>query len=438
MNLTRQIEEKTVTEEESYVDMNQVVTIILGGGEGKRMFPLTQTRCKPAVSFGGRYRLIDIPVSNAINSHCHKIFIVTQFLSSYLHRHIFQTYRPDMLSSGFIDVLAAEQKPMSTSWYQGTADAVRRNIEYLIDTPGEYFLILSGDQLYHMDFRKMVGFARKNDAELVIASKTVDQSQVGRLGILQIDDDQFVTDFVEKPSTEKELEGFTLSPRFNDFETDTYLGSMGIYLFKRKALIDLLLNDSREDFGKHLIPTQMKAGGVAAYIHEGYWEDIGTIGAYHEANLDLTRDLPKFNLYDDIFPIYTSRSDLPATKIRETEVNHSILCEGGIISASRIEGSVIGPRSVIKEGSVVKNSYIIGNNFYASPVPFSPKFPEKMEIGENCRIENAIVDKNVLIGKNVKLINKNALQHYDSRDVYIREGVIIVRQGAFLPDGFEL
>jgi len=423
------------------VDMNRVATIVLSGGEGTRLFPLTSTRCKPAISFGGRYRLIDIPLSNSINSGCLKIFIVTQFLSSSLHQHIFKTYHPGSYSTGFIELLPAEQKPKNKNWFQGTADAVRQNIEYFIDTPVDYFLILSGDQLYNMNFQEMMRFAKNSNADLVVATLPVEDKETKRLGILKINEQQQIVDFLEKPETLEAIKDFAIPKNVQDTfsEEDAskrYLGSMGIYLFKREYLFKLLQQDSREDFGKHLIPTAVKQGKTFAYVYDGYWEDIGTIESYYQANMSLTQLNPKLDWYDENNPIFTSHHNLPGPKIYDAKINNSILCEGVVVGAQEVTNSILGMRSIVHEGTIIRNSYVIGNDYYTAPL--NPKTQKPYLIGKNCVIEKAIIDKQVYIGNNVKLINQNNLMHYNSDDIYIRDGVIIVTRGATLPDGFIL
>ncbi|MBS4169013.1 glucose-1-phosphate adenylyltransferase [Parachlamydia sp. AcF125] len=409
----------------------RVASIILGGGEGVRLFPLTLSRCKPAIPVGGRYRLIDFSISNSLNSGYQKIFILTQFLSSSLHQHIFRTYQFDPFSGGFIELLPAEQKPHKKTWYQGTADAVRQSLECFLETPVDYFLILSGDQLYNMDFRPMLQFARHNDADLVVASLPVNAKDASRMGILKVNEACQIIDFCEKPKTEEDLSPFYLPHE----EGKNYLGSMGIYLFKREVLFDLLHADPREDFGKHLIPTKVKEGGAFTYLYHGYWEDIGTIGSFYEANIALTRPYPPFNYYDEGYPIYTSRSYLPGAKILKSQIDQSIICEGSIVEASTVTHSILGPRSVIKKGTTIRNSYVMGNEFYAPPVQIKNR-PSKLSIGKDCVIERAIIDKYVNIGDGVQLINKNRLTTFDGEHVFIRDGVIIVPRGANLPDGF--
>jgi len=415
------------------LDMDNVCCLILGGGQGTRLHPLTLTRSKPAISFGGRYRLIDVPISNAVNSHIHKIFVVTQFLSSSLHRHIFQTYHLSTFSQGFIEVLTAEQKPEKNLWYQGTADAVRQNIEYLLETPAEYFLILSGDQLYHMEFQRMIEWAIEKDADVVVAALPVAEKDATRMGIMKINNNHAIVDFAEKPKDPAVLAEFNTKLD----EKAPYLASMGIYLFKRKALFDLLQSDPRDDFGKHLIPSKVKTGSIFAYPHEGYWEDIGTIDSYHKANIALTSHNAPFNFYNENAPIYSARMNLPSPKILSTEINNAIIADGVISQADEVSDSILGPRTVLKRGAIIRSSYIIGNDFYEAPHPISHLSPE-LFIDENAIIKNAIIDKNVHIGKNVQLINKNHLTHYDSPNAYIRDGIIVIPQGAVIPNNFVL
>lgn len=424
------------------VDMKKVASIILSGGEGTRLYPLTLTRCKPAISFGGKYRLIDVPISNSIHADCHKIFVLTQFLSSSLHHHIFQTYLQNPKGAGLIEILTAEQKPSQKNWFQGTADAVRQNIEYLLEHPVDYFLILSGDQLYNIDFIKMYQFARQTDADLVIASLPINAQNASRMGILKVDSRDFIIDFVEKPQDKMILQNFQCNPQVlekigvDPSSERCYLGSMGIYLFKRKALIDLLNQDPREDFGKHLIPTKLQSGKVAAFLYDGYWEDVGTIETFFQANMTLTEPTPAFHFNNDGRPIHGYRYDLPPAKFSCTQISQSLLCEGAHIEADEITRSILGPRAVIEKGSIILDSYVMGNDYYHSTIQDHSRMPSRPHIGENCIIQKAIIDKNVSIGKGVKLINKQKLTHYNGDNIFIRDGIIIVSRGATIPDEF--
>jgi glucose-1-phosphate adenylyltransferase len=435
---------KAVLPKSDAVDKKLVASIILGGGEGTRLHPLTLTRCKPAINFGGKYRLIDVPISNSIHAECHRIFVLTQFLSSSLHHHIFQTYMQGGRASGLIEILTAEQRPTNKAWFQGTADAVRQNIDYILESPVEYFLILSGDQLYNINFQEMIRFAQEKDVDVVVAALPVNGQDASRMGILKVDQNNHITDFYEKPQDKATLHKLRSSPeilekvRGNHVSKRHYLGSMGIYLFKRKALVELLQNDPRADFGKHLIPTKVQKGGIAAYLYDGYWEDIGTIESFYEANMALTKPEPQFSFHNEFRPIFTSRYDLPPAKFSHTQIDQTILCEGAVIEGDEITRSLIGPRSIIQKGSIIRDSYIMGNDYYTSTVCDVRRLPCAPQIGENCIIKKAIIDKNVFIGKGVQLINKQKLTNYDGDNVFVRDGIIIVPRGATLPDGFIL
>lgn len=431
------------------IDMRRVATIVMGGGQGSRLFPLTKFRCKPAMCFGGRYRLVDIPISNALNSGCQKIFILTQFLARTLHHHILSTYRMDPFSQGFVEVLPAEENMKGRNWFQGTADAVRQNIEYLTETSADYYLILSGDQLYNMDFRNMVHFAHETDADVVISCLPVGESDAKRMGVMQIDGGNFITAFHEKPQLKRDLNkmsltkeeiqrlGLTKSQGNTDTPSNLFLGSMGIYLFKKKALLDLLISDTREDFGKHLIPTKVSQGGIAAYIHQGYWEDIGTIESFYNANMSLTTSSPSFDCYNEDWRIFSHQTTLPGARLGNTQLTDSILCEGAIINADEVTRSIIGPRSIVGEGTIIRDTYHMGNDFYSTRNE-SMLHPPRFEIGKNCIIKRAIIDKHALIGDGVQLVNKEGLSNYDSDIAYIRDGIIVIPRGATLPDGFIL
>ena len=424
------------------VDMNQVASIVLGGGQGTRLHPLTATCCKPAVMFGGRYRLIDIPISNSINSGIRKIFVLTQYLSSSLHQHLMRIYQFDSFSSGFFEILAAQQKFASSSWYQGTADAVRQNIDRLIQAPVDYFLILSGDQLYNINFQPMIQMAKRTDADLIIASTPVCKKDAKRMGLLHINEEGCIIDFVEKPQNENTLNEFRVNLKtiasmgITRHREHNYLASMGIYIFKRNALIKLLQEDTRHDFGKHLIPSKIKDGSVFAYLYNGYWEDIGTVEAYYNANLALTKPNPKLRYYDDSSLIFYRHQSLPPAKIT-ANVKNAIICEGAIVEAKEISNSIIGMRAVIKHGTVIKDSILLGNDFYEHPsINNENNGFSSLKVGSNCLIKKSIIDKNVSIGNNVKLLNKYKLDTYNSPDIYIRDGVIIIAPGAKIPSDF--
>lgn len=424
------------------VDMSRTASIILGGGQGKRLFPLTQVCCKPAIPIAGRYKIIDISISNAINSGCSNIFIITQFLSSSLHSHLFKSYRSSIFKNVSLQLLAAEQKPTKSAWFEGTADAVRQNIEYLLDLPVDYFLILSGDQLYSMDYKEMMRVAKQTDADVVIAALPIEEHDCHRMGLLQVNDSNMITDFIEKPSDAELLLRMRMSAaskkRISGIKNSCHhLASMGIYLFKRDVLLNILNEDCREDFGKHLLPTLIERGNSAAYLFDGYWEDIGTIEAFYRTNMALTTQNPRFNFYEEINPVFAERHNLPGPKIENTLIKNSIICEGCVINAKKVSGSILGPRTVVKQGSIISDSYVMGNDFYKSPITTN-RLPMALTIGENSIIAKSIIDRNVCIGNNVRLTNEQELVNYDSKGVHIRDGIIIVSKGTTIPDDFIL
>jgi len=419
----------------------RVACIILAGGQGTRLYPLTSARCKPAVSFGGRYRLIDIPISNSLNSKMNNIFVISQYFSSGLNQHIKETYPLDQFQGGTLTLLNPEKRPDGKIWYDGTADAVRKNLEHLTKLPIDYFLILSGDQLYNMDLEAMVTFAREKDADLTIAALPVSKTDAPRLGLLNIDDDATIIDFHEKPKDPEILDRFQLSDAFmkaqeiKGVEPPCFLASMGIYVFKKDVLIELLQEDSREDFGKHMIPTQLKRGKACAFLHQGYWEDIGTISSFYQANIALTTCSLGLDFYNEVLPIYAHNHYLPGARLAETRILHSIICDGSIIEAKEIIGSVIGVRSVIGKGTVIHESILLGNEYYSAA---GQEEAIKFHVGEDCKIKKAIIDENVIIGNNVSLLNDNNLDQYDGEGIFIRDGVIIVTSGTVIPDNFKL
>ncbi len=423
----------------------EVATIIMAGGEGKRLFPLTLNHCKPAVPFGGRYRLIDIPISNSIHANLRKIFVLGQYLTAELEHHLRQSYHFDPFSPGSLDFLTPEVRTGGEKiWFEGTADSVRKCLSTLRKCSVEYFLILSGDQLYNMNFIKMIEFAKKKEADLTVATIAVSEEEVSRLGIMKVNKESRIEDFLEKPQDFRRLNSFILPGNLRknyNGERDKklkYLASMGIYIFKREALFRLLQEDSREDFGKHLIPKQVEKKNSFAYIYDGYWEDIGTIASFYKANLALTKKSCGLDTYDDTRPIFTRPSFLSGPKIKEAKIINSILCEGSVIEAREISDSVIGMRSYIKKGTTIKESITLGSHFYLPEKPEDKRSFPTLHIGENCEIKKAILDENVHLGNGVKLINKGKKQTYDGEGVFIRDGIIIVTAGTSLPDGFVL
>lgn len=423
----------------------QVATIILAGGQGTRLHPLTVHHSKPAVSYGGRYRLIDIPISNSINSNFRQIFVIAQYLSSELQHHISQTYHFDSFNPGSIDVLTPQENEKGEKqWFEGTADAVRKNLPILLKSPAEYFLILSGDQLYNIHFQSMLEFAIQLNADLSIASIPIPEKDAFRMGLLNIDPENRVIDFIEKPTDLKKLESFLLNSEFflsrqiAQPSTPFYLASMGIYIFKRETLVSLLEQDQRHDFGFHLIHTAVKTKKTTAFVYEGYWEDIGTIESYYDANLILTGEEKGLNTYDERNPIYTRPTFLPGPKIHGAKITKSIICEGSVIEAEEITNSVIGLRSHIGKGTIIRDTVMMGNHFYMPPTHDACSVSHEFHVGEHCIIERAIIDEFVRIGNHVKLTNKNKLTTYDGDGIFIRDGIIIVSSGTHLPDSFEL
>ncbi|MEN9654211.1 MAG: glucose-phosphate adenylyltransferase [Chlamydiota bacterium] len=413
----------------------EVATIVLAGGQGKRLYPLTIHHSKPAVSYGGRYRLIDIPISNSLNSDFRQIFVIAQYLSGELQHHISQTYRFDAYNPGSVDVLTPQENEQGVrEWFNGTADAVRKNLPTLLKSSADYFLILSGDQLYNINFQEMVQFAQDKQADLTIAAITVREKEAKRMGLLKIDAAGCVLDFAEKPESKEVMSRFVLDKASGK----SYLASMGIYVFTRGALVELLASDPRDDFGFHLIDTAVKQKKTSAYVYRGYWEDIGTVASYYEANLDLTRHNDGLNTYDERNPIYTRPTFLPGPKVACTKIIDSIICEGCIIEAAEIAHSVIGLRSHIRKGTIIRNTVMMGNHFYMPPVADHRPLAGDYSIGENCLIEKTIIDEHVKIGNNVTLINRQALENYDGDGIFIRDGIIIVTSGTVLPDFFEL
>ena len=426
--------------------MSKVVSLILGGGRGTRLFPLTKSRSKPAVPIAGKYRLIDIPISNCIHSGLNRIYVLTQFNSVSLHRHIANTYKFDPFGGGFVELLAAQQTMQHESWYQGTADAVRRNLAYISDPNIDLVLILSGDQLYRMNFEDMIRTHETSGAEATIAALPVTEEAARGFGLMHVDDDGRVTDFVEKPKTREALDAIRTDPsafrRFGIEAPDRpYLASMGIYLFNRQALVDKLTRGTATDFGKEIFPQSIRGGRVHAHVFDGYWEDIGTVGAFHKANIDLCGDDSPFDFTAGDKPIYTRPRYLPCSRLSDATVRNSLISDGCIIGRGAvIENSVIGVRATLGEGVVIRNSYIIGLDYYETRTQKAENRAEgrpDLGIGEGTRIENAIIDKNARIGRNVQLVNRDGVQDTpdEDADCIIRDGIIVVPRFTTIPDG---
>ncbi len=422
---------------------NRVLSVIMGGGAGTRLFPLTKERAKPAVPLAGKYRIVDIPISNCINSDLRRIYLLTQFLSASLHRHVAQAYKFDNFSQGFVEILAAEQTYSDTSWYQGTADAVRKNLVHILNHDCDYILILSGDQLYRMDFRHVIAQHIAADAELTVATIPVSRREASSLGIMQIDAQRRITRFVEKPK-DPDVQASLAIPRemypelgLDPAGGEQLLASMGIYVFNRDVLIRLLDN-TLTDFGKHIIPGAIGTHRVSSYIFQGYWEDIGTIRAFFEANLDITADLPRFNFFDMTAPIFTHPRWLPASKINGAQIDHAVISEGCIISHAEIRQSVVGIRSVISPGARLNRTIVIGSDEYESAESIAESEGAgrpRIGIGANTRIENAIIDKNARIGNHVVITPDGKPDHVDHAMYYIRDGIVIIPKNGVVPDG---
>jgi len=421
-------------------NLDTVVAIILGGGRGTRLAPLTNYRSKPAVPLGGKYRLVDITISNCINSGVFQIFILTQFESASLNRHVQRTYQFDGFRGGFVEILAAEQRYTGEKWFQGTADAVRQTIHHTVHPGHQHVLVLAGDALYRMDYGKMLDLHKQTGADVTIAAKTVNADQATGFGVMRVGEGNRVTAFVEKPKHEAlgelAMDPATLSANNLD-PAKPYLASMGIYLFNREFLAQTLADPLNMDFGKDILPRSIASNKVHVYPHSGYWEDIGTIKAFYDANLSLTDWEPAFSLYDAIAPIYTRSRQLPPPKILDCQVKQAIFGDGSILTAARISRSVMGIRSVVKRGTLIENSYVMGAENYEEndpyePAPGVPKIP--LGIGEDCIIRNAILDLSVRVGNNVKIINQHNQKNFESDLYTIREGIVIVGKGQVLPD----
>lgn len=420
----------------------EVLAIILGGGQGSRLYPLTESRSKPAVPIAGKYRLVDIPISNCINSDIKRMFVLTQFNSASLNQHIKNTYHFSYFSSAFVDILAAEQTPDNPTWFQGTADAVRQCMQHFLNHEFDYALILSGDQLYQMDFNQMIHAHQHSGASITIATLPVSAKEAPEFGILKTDENSLITSFIEKPAP-------ALLPQWTSEVSDEmkkegkhYLASMGIYIFNRDLLIELMKNPDTKDFGKEIIPQSIGHQKVLSYQYEGYWTDIGNIDSFFEANLGLTDDIPKFNLFDNNSKIYTRARVLPPGKILgKTTVEQSIVAEGCILNSAVIEHSVVGIRSRIDEATVIKNSYIMGSDYYQNLDELNHNITHNIKnigIGKRCYINNTIVDKNCRIGNDVYLNGGKHLEDINTPLYTIKEGIIVVKKGAILPDGFRI
>jgi glucose-1-phosphate adenylyltransferase len=419
-----------------------VIAIILGGGQGSRLYPLTESRSKPAVPIGGKYRLVDIPISNCMNSDIYRIFVLTQFNSASLNAHIKNTYHFSIFSHAFVDILAAEQTPDNPTWFQGTADAVRQCMPHFLNHDFDYALILSGDQLYQMDLNEMIEEHIKNEADISIATLPVNDKDAPEFGILKTNSESCIESFIEKPAKE-------LLPNWKSDVSEQmrnegkhYLASMGIYIFNKKLLVDIMSNQNTKDFGKEIIPQAVVGGKkVFSFQYEGYWTDIGNIDSFFEANIGLTDDVPHFNLFDDDNKIYTRPRLLPPTKFKKTNIDRSLVSDGCIINAKEVIRSVIGNRSRIGDDTIIQNCYVMGNDFYQNIDNINEDVKNNkqiMGIGERCYLNNAIVDKNCRIGNDVYINGGKHLEDFSNELYAIKDGIVVVKKGAVLPDNYTI
>jgi len=414
--------------------VKDLLAVILGGGRGTRLFPLTHQRSKPAVPIGGKYRLIDIPVSNCLNSEVRRIFVLTQYNSESLNKHVGLTYKFDIFTMGFVSVLAAEQTEESPDWFQGTADAVRQSLRHLNNHRFREVLILSGDQLYQMDFRRMLETHRRNVADATVAVTPVTAEQASSFGILKINRQGRITDFIEKPPPDK-LDGWASEiPGVGS----AYLASMGIYIFGRESLEKSLSEGGLVDFGRHVIPSAVPRLRVQAHVHRGYWEDVGTIRSYYEANLALCQPVPPFDFYDAARPVYTQPRFLPATKVEQCTLNSALISEGSIVVQAEIERSVLGIRTRVGRGARIADSLILGADYYETIEELDRDQSQGLPpigIGAESVVRTAIVDKNARVGRGVQILNEAGVREHDGDGYYIREGVVVVTKNAVVPDG---
>ena len=423
-------------------NVSKVLCVILGGGQGTRLFPLTKDRAKPAVPLAGKYRIVDIPMSNCINSRFLRIYVLTQFNSTSLHSHISRTYKFDQFSAGFVEILAAQQTNTTTSWYEGTADAVRKNLMHFMNHDFDFLLILSGDQLYRMDLQEVIEQHREVGAEITVATLAVKAAETPALGIMQIDTTGRVTKFLEKPKDPALLEPFKMPQEIRTkvgvpAGDDLYLASMGIYVFNRSVITDLLDNPL-SDFGKHIIPHAINTHKVFSYVYQGYWEDIGTIRNFFEANLDLVTELPRFNFFDMSAPIFSRPRYLPGSKINGAMIDHAVISDGCIINRARISNSIVGLRTIIGDGAELNRVVILGSDYYVDQSSVERHESEglpRVGIGAHCKIENAIIDKNARIGNNVTISPAGKPENLDHELYFVRDGIVVIPKDAVIPHG---
>ncbi len=421
---------------------SKVLSVIMGGGQGTRLFPLTKDRAKPAVPLAGKYRHVDIPISNCINSGMRRIYVLTQFNSASLHGHISRTYKFDHFSSGFVEILAAQQTFTNNSWYEGTADAVRKNLVHFLNHEFDHLIILSGDQLYRMDFQAFVTQHVITGAEITVATMPVARKDCPALGIMQTNDEGRIVRFVEKPKEAAVQDTLKLTPQMEanlgiKAGGESFLASMGIYVFNRKVICELLDNPL-SDFGKHIIPHAINSRRVFSYVFQGYWEDIGTIRSFFEANLDLVSELPRFNFFDMSAPIFSRPRYLPGSKINGAQVDHAVISDGCIINHATINHSIVGLRTIVGTGTELNRVIVLGSDYYESQESVDKNAEEgrpRIGIGENSKIDNAIIDKNARIGNNVRISPAGKPENLDHERYFIRDGIVIIPKDAVIPHG---
>jgi len=420
----------------------RTLAIIMGGGAGTRLFPLTKDRAKPAVPIGGKYRLVDVPISNCLNSGIRGIYVLTQFNSTSLHRHINASYKFDNFSPSFVEILAAQQTPEGSTWYQGTADAVRQNLRTFLEGTHEYFIILSGDQLYRMDYRDLLQQHIQGGAELTIACIPVNREAATGFGIMETDATRRITRFVEKPKDPALLEELRMKPELlRELEEwdqqELYLANMGIYIFNRQVLSDCLDNDL-EDFGKHIIPAAIGSRKVQAHIFRGYWEDIGTIRSFFDANLNLCDAVPQYSFYAPGAPIYTQSRFLPASVVQDTIVNGAMISDGCQIRSAKLDRCIVGIRSLINPGALLRNVIVMGADYYESDMGGTPPGEIPIGIGRDCVIEDAIIDKNARIGDGVVITPHEKDDNSEGPGYYIRDGIVVIPKNSVIPPGTKI
>lgn len=418
--------------------MPKVLGVILGGGQGARLFPLTQYRSKPAVPIGDKYRLIDVPISNCLHSGVNRIFVLTQFNSASLHRHISKTYRFDMFNDGYVEILAAEQTQENVNWYQGTADAVRKQLRHIMSRRTDLILILAGDHLYHMDYRPFLALHQERGADVTIAVKPVNRQQATSLGILKVNAEGRITAFHEKPQSDAELDALRLPAPLGDDPEKMYLASMGIYVFDPQVLVSMLMGVKEDDFGRHIIPAAISKLGVYAYPFQGYWEDIGTIRAFYDAMLSLTESKPLFDFYDDEMPIYTHPNFLAGARLKRCHVAQAIMAEGCNIEDADIRRSIIGIRSCIDAGTRIHNTVMMGADYYETDEDRERNAVQGIPhvgIGRNCVIEGAIIDKNARLGDGVMIRNNQKVTEAEGDQYFVRDGIVIIPKNAIIEAG---